>query len=392
MSHGPDDFMTHEERRAATEAFYRTAPVSPIATQPFWVVERARYLDGWEKGRPVYVMKGLRPDDHAYTQDIENAQQFPTKNDAAAYLRDNLRDNEAFEVHEHMMVAAPIVEEGVRDALAEEVADMRRALQSLDGGEEGLLSELRRTIAERDLGRIALSSAERRIEELAKRLAAQTARADQQAEWAIREAEKNVAAEALVTTIKAEVEEMKRSADMMKQLLDDANAAHFDATMRADEAEARLASLTGQVEELTRARNGLRPTAWMRGWTTPGTVHGPAEYDVDLVYGDDPPEGTNWIPLYTGPAEARVQDMRTALAPFVQHYESWMDAYPDNHESSTFSRHTFGQLRAARAAIRSLPVLPTTGGGGEDDADLPDPSEVRGILKPTGQETSGEET
>lgn len=44
------------------------------------------------------------------------------------------------------------------------------------------------------------------------------------------------------------------------------------------------------------------------------------------------------------------------------------------------------------AAIRSLPVLPTTGDGGEDDADLPDPSEVRGILKPTGRETSGEET
>ncbi len=199
------------------------------------------------------------------------------------------------------------------------------------------------------------------------------------------------------------IEELKRERDEALSKLALADPIIYRRIEAANVLESRLASLTGQVEELTRARNGLRPTAWMRGWTTPGTVHGPAEYDVDLVYGDDPPEGTNWIPLYAGPAEARVQDMRTALAPFVQHYESWMDAYPDNHESSTFSRHTSGQLRAARAAIRSLPVLPTMGDGGgirvldaqERDAfgrALLRSVEVVGHLSPTGRETSGEDS
>ncbi len=45
----------------------------------------------------------------------------------------------------------------------------------------------------------------------------------------------------------------------------------------------------------------VRPTAWMRGHRTPSSPHGPAEYDVDLVYGDDQPEGEGWLPLYAAP-------------------------------------------------------------------------------------------
>ena len=54
--------------------------------------------------------------------------------------------------------------------------------------------------------------------------------------------------------------------------------------------EAALAAL-GASEE-------ARPVAWMRGHCTPGSADGPTEYDADFVYGDDPPEGSGWEPLY----------------------------------------------------------------------------------------------
>lgn len=46
------------------------------------------------------------------------------------------------------------------------------------------------------------------------------------------------------------------------------------------------------------AARGPVPVAWMRGVTTPGSVHGPAEHDAEFVYGDDKPEGEGWIALY----------------------------------------------------------------------------------------------
>lgn len=117
------------------------------------------------------------------------------------------------------------------------------------------------------------------------------------------------AAEALVATLKAEVEELKRRPDMLKQLLDDANAAHFDATMRADAAESRLASLTGQVE-----------------------------------------------------------DMRAAGGHALDTLQAFLDTFGDLGD-----RVTQADIEDWRAAF-ALPVLPTTGDG------------------PTGRETSGEET
>jgi hypothetical protein len=42
----------------------------------------------------------------------------------------------------------------------------------------------------------------------------------------------------------------------------------------------------------------LTPSAWMRGVSQPGGPWGPPEYDWELVAGDDPPEGTGWVPLY----------------------------------------------------------------------------------------------
>jgi len=40
-----------------------------------------------------------------------------------------------------------------------------------------------------------------------------------------------------------------------------------------------------------------------------------------------------------------------ALKPFVMHYEAWMDEYPDDRSCGTYAHVTFGQLRAARAAL-----------------------------------------
>lgn len=45
------------------------------------------------------------------------------------------------------------------------------------------------------------------------------------------------------------------------------------------------------------------PTAWMRGHRSysPGE---PDDYDVECVYGDDPPDDSGkWIPLYRRPAQ-----------------------------------------------------------------------------------------
>ena len=44
-----------------------------------------------------------------------------------------------------------------------------------------------------------------------------------------------------------------------------------------------------------------RVTAWARAIHTPSSAHGPAEYDVDMVWGDDPPDGDGWFPLYREP-------------------------------------------------------------------------------------------
>lgn len=67
----------------------------------------------------------------------------------------------------------------------------------------------------------------------------------------------------------------------------------------------------------------VRPSAWYLGHLTPGTYHEPAEYNVDCVWGDDPPEGKNWKPLYVDPpspspltptGESELRDIEATLA------------------------------------------------------------------------------
>lgn len=48
---------------------------------------------------------------------------------------------------------------------------------------------------------------------------------------------------------------------------------------------------------------------------------------------------------------ALVERLTKALEPFCKHYEPWMERWDDQEASSTFSRHTFGDLREALAAL-----------------------------------------
>lgn len=56
----------------------------------------------------------------------------------------------------------------------------------------------------------------------------------------------------------------------------------------------------------------VRPSAWYRGVRCAGSPSEPAEYDVEMSYGDDQPEGKGWLPLYRLP-EGPTGDYRDQL-------------------------------------------------------------------------------
>jgi len=66
------------------------------------------------------------------------------------------------------------------------------------------------------------------------------------------------------------------------------------------------------------------------------------------------PEAMREIAAYVRDLEERLAKAAEALEKFTGHYEPWMDRWADDAESSTFSRHTFGQLRSARAIISQI--------------------------------------
>lgn len=193
---------------------------------------------------------------------------------------------------------------------------------------------------------------------------------------------------------RAKNERLERHRDMLKQLLDDANAAHFDATMRADAAESRLASLTGQVEDAAREK----VVAWMIQHSI-ATGHGDTLDDllgelsayVRKMQADRAPSPTSHrlladavvsrderIASLTG----QVEDMRERAAKVAEEIEDrYAREWRAGHKSDSHMEGMSDGAGEVAAAIRSLHVLPGTGDGGGDD-DLPDPSEVRGILKP----------
>lgn len=53
-------------------------------------------------------------------------------------------------------------------------------------------------------------------------------------------------------------------------------------------------------------------------------------------------------------ALAKLESLREAAAPFVRHYEKWMDDHDDASEPASYSRVTFGDLRRLRAALATL--------------------------------------
>lgn len=55
------------------------------------------------------------------------------------------------------------------------------------------------------------------------------------------------------------------------------------------------------------------------------------------------------------PPAAQTEGVRQALEKFTAHYEPWMDQHADDVECIVHSRHTFGDLRRARAAMARTP-------------------------------------
>lgn len=61
-------------------------------------------------------------------------------------------------------------------------------------------------------------------------------------------------------------------------------------------------------------------------------------------------------------SEARdlIQRLANSLAVFTKHYDKqWMDNWGDDDQSSTFSRHTFGQLRDASKLLEEADAFAT---------------------------------
>lgn len=61
-------------------------------------------------------------------------------------------------------------------------------------------------------------------------------------------------------------------------------------------------------------------------------------------------------------SEARglIQRLANSLAVFTKHYDKrWMDNWGDDDQSSTFSLHTFGQLREALKVLEEADALVT---------------------------------
>lgn len=52
--------------------------------------------------------------------------------------------------------------------------------------------------------------------------------------------------------------------------------------------------------------------------------------------------------------------LREALEPFIKHHAPWMNEWSDELECTTYSRHTFGDLRRARAALNKEPPCQET--------------------------------
>jgi hypothetical protein len=111
------------------------------------------------------------------------------------------------------------------------------------------------------------------------------------------------------------------------------------------------------------------PTAWMRGVRTPSSPHGPEEWDAEFVYGDDPPEGEGWLPLYRKPPPSPAEGWRPIAEKRVANIKAWLDEnapYIDKEQKHLDAGSTqraywhYGYLIALRD-ILALPAPPLPG-------------------------------
>lgn len=102
------------------------------------------------------------------------------------------------------------------------------------------------------------------------------------------------------------------------------------------------------------------PVAWKIGNDAEGWTYCSVENEegVRAIYRDN--RAILFVPLYASPALPTTDEAEVVLVPrsvleaFVN-YEDWMDRYDDTVEVSSFKRHTFGDLRRARAALAAAP-------------------------------------
>lgn len=117
--------------------------------------------------------------------------------------------------------------------------------------------------------------------------------------------------------------------------MDNAKAEIFRLKSRAEAAESRLSTITAERDELIVEKS---QSSWGE-FQRQGKLLAAAEARAAALAEEKA--------TITG----EVERLRKALMPFTLHYAEWMDRYPDDTWSSTHSRHTYGQLRAAIHAL-----------------------------------------
>lgn len=106
-------------------------------------------------------------------------------------------------------------------------------------------------------------------------------------------------------------------------------------------------------------RHEPAPKAWMKGHTSPSTPNGPAEHEVECVYGSDPPEGDGWQPLFGGqvyPSYGLPASMHwranVRLAQKVAKLKQFVEKL--HREVCTWSAHTKGEHVPGIAELNNI--------------------------------------
>lgn len=129
-------------------------------------------------------------------------------------------------------------------------------------------------------------------------------------------------------------------------------------TTQPSAAVGRLSTLFREIDALGGTGLPAEGESWSRGYSEALsdalavlTSRGFTE-DADATLHTPPPVAT---------ATVVDAELREAAAPFVKHWQKWMDDdeyLTDDDEMPTFARVTFGQVRRLRAALAATPTPP----------------------------------